>query len=75
MAENMMLKRVGAGMQPCFTPFVTAIGSEYSPLSYVHARLHSIVELSNNRYERFRAAVLGNDLPKPVAEDSVENLD
>ena len=33
MAENIMLKRVGAKTQPCFTPLVTGNASEYSPSS------------------------------------------
>ena len=31
MAENIILKRVGASTQPCFTPFVTKNGLENSP--------------------------------------------
>ena len=33
MAENMMLKSVGAGTQPCFTPLVTEKASDISPTS------------------------------------------
>ena len=33
MAANSMLKSVGAGTQPCFTPFVTGNNSEVPPLS------------------------------------------
>ena len=31
-AENMMMKSVGANSQPCFTPFVTQKGIDITPL-------------------------------------------
>ena len=41
MAENIMLNRVGACIQPCLTPFVTGNGSENSPSLWTRASIPS----------------------------------
>ena len=73
-AENIMLKRVGASTQPWFTPLVTGNGAEDSSSVVQDVGLHAIVELSHLQDESVRAPELAHHFLEPLTTVSVKGL-
>ncbi|VDN10344.1 unnamed protein product, partial [Dibothriocephalus latus] len=68
MADNMILKKVGASTYPCFTAFVTAKASDTIPCS------HPVVELAYQVDEVIRAAEFMHDFTESVLVHRVEGF-
>ena len=73
MAENIMLKRVGARTHPCFTPFAHREWLGYLT-TVLNSSQHAIMKLLYNGNEFLGASIHCHDSPKAISTYSVKGL-